>query len=393
MGQRTMRLIGASASVLLVLAGSALLGCAREDPPDPADVVTPEPFRVEIGFAGPLTGDGAEYGQGMKRAIDLAIKEANNSEEVRRAGYEFVVRAEDDMGDPQVAAEVAEALAEDSDVIGVVGHLDAECSLSAARVYEEAGMAMVTVSSAPELTDQELAVVNRIFTREDTQGAIAAHMLLDDLGLTRVAVIDDSTSYGLGLGDRFLEAFTSRGGEAVMRESIPAEEEVDFEALVARLEELTPQALYYAGTHTQGALVSKHVSEAELDIAIIGGHRILCDEYISLAEPENAEGDISTMPGLPLERQARGQDFQASFIAEYGSPPEVYDSYAYDATALFIQAVLDVGPDRESVAKAVREMTFDGVTGVTQFDERGENLNQAVSIFRVSEGEWAELAD
>ncbi len=392
MGHRAMRRAGASVLMLLVLFGSAPLGCSRDEVFEPRDVTTPEFTQVEIGFAGPLTGDNAEYGQGMKRAAELAIKEANNSEEVRAAGYEFALRAEDDMDDPQLAMSAARVLAEESRVIGVVGHLGGECSLLASRVYEEAGLAMVTVSSVPELTSQELSIVNRIFTRDDTEGEAAARMLVEDLGLARVAVVDDATPYGLRLSGWFFEALASHGGEAVLRESIPADE-FDPEELVTALEEAAPQAIYYAGAKAQGALISKHANEAGLDIPLVGGDSILTEEYISLAGPENAEGDMSTMPGLPLERQARGPDFYASYMAEYGSPPHVYDSYAYDAAALLIQAVLDVGPNRERVAKAIREMTFDGVTGVMHFDEHGDTLNQVVSVFKVTDGEWVELID
>ena len=41
---------------------------------------------VKIGFAAPLTGDNAVYGAGMKRAVELAIKEANASDEAKEAG-------------------------------------------------------------------------------------------------------------------------------------------------------------------------------------------------------------------------------------------------------------------------------------------------------------------
>jgi branched-chain amino acid transport system substrate-binding protein len=128
MGYRT-RKPGALALAILLLAGTALVGCGSNDAEEPSENGAVALTEVKIGFAAPLTGDNAVYGQGMKRAVELAFKEANNSEEVRAAGYEFVLRAEDDQGDPKQAVNVANLLAGDSDVLGVIGHFNSGCTI------------------------------------------------------------------------------------------------------------------------------------------------------------------------------------------------------------------------------------------------------------------------
>jgi branched-chain amino acid transport system substrate-binding protein len=392
MGHRTRR-AGALALATLMLAGTALAGCGSNDTEEPAGNGAPEGVKqVKIGFAAPLTGDNAVYGQGMKRAAELAFKEANNSEEVRAAGYEFVLRAEDDQGDPKQAVNVANLLAGDTAIIGVIGHFNSGCTIPASPVYEDAGMAMVTVSSNPQITAQGFAVVNRIVARDDAQGAFAARLVFEDFGYTRVAIVDDSTPYGQGLADEFVKTFESLDGDILAREAIQTRE-VDFSALVTRLKSLNPEAIYYAGAHTEGGLISKQMSEAGLDVPLIGGDIIFSDEFITIAGATNAEGDVATMLGLPLDQQARGQDFKAAYEAEYGANPEAYDSYAYDAAAIFVQAVLEAGPERAGVVEAVRGIVYDGVTGTTQFDENGDTLNQAISAYRVTGGAWEQIME
>jgi len=386
------RKAGALALATLMLAGTALVGCGSNGSEQPADNGAPERVKVKIGFAAPLTGDNAVYGQGMKRAVELAFKEANNSEEVRAAGYEFVLRAEDDQGDPKQAVNVANLLAGDTEVIGVIGHFNSGCTIPASPVYEDAGMAMITVSSNPQITAQGFAVVNRIVARDDAQGAFAARLVYEEFGYDRVAIVDDSTPYGQGLADEFVKTFEALNGTVLAREAIQTRE-VDFSALVTRLKSLDPQAVYYAGAHTEGALISKQMSEADFDVPLIGGDIIFSDEYITIAGAANAEGDVATMLGLPLDQQARGQDFKAAYEAEYGSSPEAYDSYAYDAAAIFVQAVLEAGPERAGVVNAVRNIVYDGVTGTTQFDENGDTLNQAISAYRVTNGAWEQIME
>lgn len=388
MSHKPRRIISALAATAL-LAALAAPGCASDN--EPADTTSGESevSQVKIGFAAPLTGDNAVYGQGMQRAVELAFKEANADQDVKAAGYEFILRAEDDQGDPKQAVNVANALAGDADVVGVVGHFNSGCSIPASTVYDKAGLAMISVSSNPELTAKGYKIVNRIVAKDDAQGAYAAELLFDKKGFKKVAVIDDSTQYGQGLAQEFVKAFTAKGGTILANEQVQSKQ-VDFSATVTKLKALAPDAVYYAGAHTEGALISKQMKEGGLNVPLVGGDIIFSDDYIAIAGAANAEGDIATILGLPLEQQPRGEDFKAAYEAEYGEAPQAYDSYAYDSAWIFVRAVMDAGPDRAALVDAVRAGNYDGVTGVTQFDENGDTTNQVISWYNVKGGEWVQ---
>ncbi len=385
-----------AAALLLAVAlmGSlGLTGCSSADEEaDDSDDAAANLTTVQIAFSAPLTGDYAVYGQGMKRAVQLAMDEANASDEVIAAGYEFVIRAEDDQGDPKQAVNVANLLVSDPGVVGVVGHFNSGCSIPASPVYQEAGMAMVSVSSNPAMTAQGFDVVNRIAAKDDAQGTFAADMLTELYGFDSVVVIDDSTQYGQGLADEFTKEFEALGGEILARESIQAKE-VDFQALVTKIKSMDPDAVYYAGGQTEGGLISKQAKESGLAVPVIGGDLIFSQEYIDVAGATNAEGDVATMLGLPLDQQPGGLEFEAAYEAAFDASPEAYDSYAYDSAWIFVKAVLEAGTDRADVAAAVRGITYEGITGVTQFDENGDTSNQAISAYQVVDGAWAQIVD
>ena len=345
---------------------------------------------IKIGFAAPLTGDNAIYGQGMKKAVQLAVEEANASEEVKKAGYTFDVHAEDDMGDPKQAVNVANLLASDLKVVGVVGHFNSGCSIPASPVYNEAKLAMVSVSSNPALTAQGLPNVDRVVAKDDAQGAAAGELVASKLGLKSVAVVDDSTPYGQGLAAQFISAFENKGGQVVAQEHINTGE-VDFGALSNRIKAKNPQAIYYAGALNQGALLSKQSKEAVLKVPLIGGDMLYAADYIKVATPALAEGDVATSLGLPLDQQPKGKEFAAKYQAKFGSKPEAYDSYAYDAAWSIINAIIKVGPKRDAVMKAVRDGNLDGVTGVVAFDKNGDNKQQIISEYKVVGGVWKQM--
>jgi len=383
-------------AVLMLLAAGALGGCAKDDTPKAADATT----TVKIGFAAPLTGDNAVYGQGMQRAVQMAVEEANVSKEAKDFGYTFVVASQDDQGDPKQAVNVANLLVSDPGVVAVAGHFNSGCSIPASPIYNTAGMAMVSVSTNPQLTAQGFDVVNRIVARDDAQGAFAAELVYDTLGLTKVAVLDDSTPYGAGLASEFAKVFAEKGGTIVLSEKVQAKE-VDFKALATRLKSAAPQAIYYGGAHTEGALISKQAKESDLKVPIIGGDMLFSAEYVEIARAENAEGDLCTSLGLPLDQQPKGAEFKAAYKKKFGVDPEAYDSYAYDSAWVIIRGALAAAatssmspppaPDRALVAKSIRSIRYDGVTGTTAFDENGDTTNQAISAYKVTSGEWKQL--
>lgn len=388
MSKLSTRAIALLAAMMLLAAG-ALGGCAKEDTPEPSGGA--QAATVKIGFAAPLTGDNALYGQGMQRAVQMAIEEANATEEAKDAGFTFVIASQDDQGDPKQAVNVANLLVSDTGVVAVAGHFNSGCSIPASPIYNTADMAMVSVSTNPQLTAQGFDIVNRIVARDDAQGAFAAELVYDTLGLTTVAVLDDSTPYGAGLASEFAKVFAEKGGTIVLSEKVQAKE-VDFKALATRLKSAAPQAIYYGGAHTEGALISKQAKESDLKVPVIGGDMLFSAEYVEIARAENAEGDLCTSLGLPLDQQPKGTEFKAAYNKKFGVDPEAYDSYAYDSAWVIIRGVLAAGStDRGEVAKAIRAISYDGVTGTTAFDENGDTTNQAISAYKVTGGQWKQL--
>jgi len=378
-----------TAAAVAVLAVALLTGCSKQD-----DGMTRREEKnletVKIGFAAPLTGDNAIYGQGMKRAVELAMEEVNASAEATAAGFVFELRAEDDMGDPKQAVNVANLLASDKGVIGVVGHFNSGCSIPASPVYNTSNMAMVSVSSNPALTAQGLPNVNRVVAKDDAQGAAAGELVAGTLGLKSVALVDDSTPYGQGLAAQFTKAYEAKGGKIVAAEQVQSAD-VDFNALVSRVKSKSPQAIYWAGALNQGGLLSKQSKEAGLEVPLIGGDMIFSPDFIKIAGEANAEGDIATSLGLPLEQQPKGKEFAAAYKAKFGEDPQAYDSYAYDAAKIIMNAVIKAGNDRAAVMAAVRAGTLDGVTGVVSFDENGDNKQQIISKYKVTDAAWKQL--
>jgi branched-chain amino acid transport system substrate-binding protein len=147
-----------------------------------------------------------------------------------RTGLNIEVVEGDTEINPDVGKVVAEQFAADPDIYAVVGPAGSQVCESTQPVFEEAGLAHVTPScTRTDLTEPGTPTFFRpIPTDADQSKTIAEHML-DTLGVTSVYIVDDQSSYAVGLGDELTDLLED-GGATVERASV-TQDETDFSSL------------------------------------------------------------------------------------------------------------------------------------------------------------------
>lgn len=363
---------------LLVMCVCFLANCQR----------TPESKEkiVKIALVAPLTGDIAAMGQGMKNGATLAIEEANEQKIVK--GVRFELLALDDRADPKEAVNVANQIVSDRNIYGVVGHLNSGCSIPASTVYNRHNLVMISPASTnPKLTLQGFKNVFRTCTTDDVQGGYAAEVIHKDMKIKQVAIIHDKTPYGQGLAEEFKKTFEKLGGKVLCFEGISLGDR-DFKALLIKVKGLNPEMIYFGGMYQEAGLISKQAKELTLSVPIVGGDGIFSNEYIKIAG-KSSEGDLATMVGLPPEKLIRAKEFIKKYKERF---PQIdmqpYDSYTYDTTQIIIEVVKSTKLDKEKMIEYVRNITYQGIIGKTQFDEKGDTLNKTITFYHVKNGQW-----
>ena len=103
----------------------------------------------------------------------------------------FVLDAEDDQADPRVGSQVAQKMV-DAKVAGVVGHFNSGTTIPASRIYNTAGIPMVSPTATnPTLTSQGFGNVFRVVNSDAQMGQLAGHSAVEALKGKSIAVIDD----------------------------------------------------------------------------------------------------------------------------------------------------------------------------------------------------------
>lgn len=338
---------------------------------------------VKIALVCPLTGDIAAMGQGMKNGATLAIEEANQTSK----DVQFELLALDDRADPKEAVNVANQIVSDKDVVGVVGHLNSGCSIPASSVYNRHNLVMISPASTnPKLTLQGFKNVFRLCSTDDVQGSFAADFIYKK-ALKQVAVIHDKTPYGQGLAEEFQKTFQNHGGKVLCFEGINLGDR-DFKALLIKIKAMNPQLIYFGGMYQEGGLISKQAKEMGLNIPLVGGDGIYTGEYIKIAG-KSSEGDMATMIGLPPDKLPKAKDFIEKYKIKFPKiDMQPYDPYTYDTTNIIIEAVKNVGTDKDKMIDYIKKLEYKGIIGVTKFDEKGDTLNKEISCYQVKGGKW-----
>lgn len=342
---------------------------------------------IRIGLAGPME---ASYGRSVREGAELAITHANSAGGVSGGRHvELVVR--DDEADPARAIDVATEMVEDPSIVAVVGHVNSGTTHAASRIYNRAGRELLEIS--PTATSVELTGAGewtfRVCATDLRHGPALAEWARE-LGHGRAAVLYANDAYGRGMLSSFASAFQNAGGTIVSGDPY-------LSALIDSVDLLRPyldralarrvDVLMIAGELDVGLPALQLARSMGFTGPLMGGDGLLGLEE----EAPNATSVYISTGFLPDQPGEAAQRFVAAYRDRYGTLPTGDAALAYDATSLVLQAIDEVGDDREAVRDYVAQIgqgrpPFQGVTGTIAFDENGDVVNKEVAVGTIQDG-------
>lgn len=345
---------------------------------------------IRIGSVAPLTGPQAHLGKDNENGVRLAIDEINAGGLVldgRKVRLELI--SEDDHAEPKTATIVAQKLV-DRGVKAVIGHLNSGTTIPASKIYHDAGIPQISPSAtAVAYTAQGYKTAFRVMTNDEQQGKVLGQYAAKTLGARRIAVIDDRTAYGQGLADEFEKAARAAGAEIVARE-FTNDRATDFAAILTNIKAKAPELVFFGGMDPQAGPMAKQMKRLGLTAQLLGGDGVQNANFIKLAASD-AEGVIASSPGLPIDSMPGGAEFRANFEAKYGAI-QVYAPYAYDAVYVLVAAMIRANSaDSAKILAELPKTDHNGVTGPIRFDDKGDTLGGAVTLYQVRGGTWQVL--
>jgi len=328
---------------------------------------------VIIGVAGPMTGANAWPGEQMQRGAELAVADVNADGGI--LGQQIRLLTADDFCDPDQGVAAARKLV-DEGAIFVAGHYCSGASIPASKIYEEAGVLMISpASSNPHLTDIGRKNVFRVIIRDDADGVMDGNYLADNWKGSQIAILHDNTVFGKGLADSTRDQLRKRGvTEAIYRAFEPGRS--DYSDEIVDLQNNNIDVMYVGGYQTEMGLMIRAARDRGYNVQLITGSGVLATEEYGLIAGSAAEGTLFTsFPDPRLNPNAA--EVIERFRAD-GFDPEGYTLLTYAAIQTWAQAVEKSGSlELQPVTEALHEHEFKTVLGPIAFDAKGDITTQS----------------
>jgi branched-chain amino acid transport system substrate-binding protein len=344
---------------------------------------------IRIGYSGPLSGDGAAWGQQEKIALEIAEEAINKAGGV--LGKPIKVIKYDDRGDKVEVVNTVKRLITQDKVVAVITHNYSSCSLAAAPVVEEYKVPAVTnMATHPTVTVPEPGKVRPYYFRATfttvVEGGALANFV-SEKGYKNAAVIYDlSQDYSMGLKEGFVNKFKSLGGTIVAEESIKGGEE-DFRAVLTSIQAKNPDVIVLTTFYKEGALIVKQARELEIETQFAGGAGLESDVLAQLGG-KAVEGMYIITHFTPEDPRPLVQEFREAFKAKANLEPDANGATARDSLYIIIDAIQRANSaDPEAIRDALEETSnLEGATGTITIDPATHNPDMDTVATVVKDG-------
>ncbi|MBU6228329.1 MAG: ABC transporter substrate-binding protein [Cyanobacteria bacterium REEB459] len=333
---------------------------------------------AQIGNSSPLKiavsipiGTNINVAQEILRGVAQAQHEVNQQGGLKGQGLQ--VQIANDDNNPEIARQVAQALAGNGNILAVVGHNASNASLAAAPVYQQAGLVMVTPTSFANLLSNFGSYIFRTVPNIRSMAAPLAAYIVQEKRLKTIAICYDSLSPDTAsFRDEFVATLVRLGGQQ-------ADTICDF-----------------AAPSFNPALAMNEIRGSQADVVLLAPHIDRINQAIALAQANQS--------GLPLygtttlytiqTLQQGGQAINGLVLPVPWLPTEPFTSNArqlwkgsvnwrtasaYDATQAVI-AGLQQNTSRNGLQAVLRDPSFSavGASGKVQFLATGDRIGEII---------------
>lgn len=359
-----LRMALATAALSLGLAGGAV-----------ADSVT-------FGVQAPITGQYANEGQGILKAVNLIAKQLNADGGL--LGKEVKVVSCDDEGKATQAALCGRDLA-NQEVFAVIGSYTSGATAASQPVLARANILQTSDGTAEQLTQKGYNLFFRNAPPNSAEAEFTGNYLVNVKQYERIAVIKDHSSFAQGLGEATAAAIEKQGGNIIFDGFITAGTQ-DYRSILTKIKSKNPDVIYFSGYYSDGGLIRAQQDSLGIDADFVGGD---ANQNVKFAKIAGSAAEGSVIINVPAPANLpypEAKQFLKDYKAAYGeSPPSIFTLTNTDGMRAIVKAVQETKSfDPDVVAEYLHNLRdFPGFTGPLGFDEQGERLGSAFQAFEI----------
>jgi branched-chain amino acid transport system substrate-binding protein len=370
---------------LAIFASAAIVGAAA---------MTANADTIKIGAPIPQTGPFASDGGVMEKAIKLAVEDLNKAGGVLGRQVEVTFFDIGDLSPDKLQAAAANLIDRGKSDFIVTGYggfgpdIPAFCPQGVPFMHNDAFTSVVDMMNSMGCTS--------IFNASDVEAAYGKVMfdqimaLGHDFPNKKLAIVHGPYEWEAGLTKAMADAATAQGWEVVVNEEVPYES-VQWQGILSKIRDADPALVHIevldAGlTYT---FLQQYFDSPVKGALVNAGYAASVPAFGEVI----AQGKVEGVLGMTLSAQlpgAEGDAFIKRWQAAYNeTPPWSLAAQLYDEVNMWAVAVKTAGSasDHKAVVKALKEMSFKGLTGTLKFDDRFKiptsDASQPAYLFQV----------
>jgi branched-chain amino acid transport system substrate-binding protein len=334
--------------------------------------------RVRVGVAAPITGPAASLGQQQLSWARYFVTRWNRFHRLKVQ----IVQGDTQLPDTAAALRVANQLAGNAQILGVVGPAGSQEVVVSSPPFRSRGVGFVS-GSATRTTLTREAVRRGFFFRVVPPDAIQAQSVANYMTRTlragNVFIIDDQETYSVGLSDEVQRILRARG-VTVTRDSV-SQQTTDFSSTVAKIGSGVDVVYIPWQISSRAQLFGQQMREQGKRATLFGSD--------GLFDPDNFKIAGAYVSFFPV---ARTSPLITQYRNTHGGDPDYFGAPTYAATQVVVNAVdracRDGRATRAEVRTQIRRTDIAARASVLglriRFDANGDIRGGRFGIFRIA---------
>jgi len=355
---------------------------------------------VKIGCLVPLTGKGAEWGQGAKPSIEIAVDEINAKGGV--GGVKLEVICYDDQTLEAEALKAMSRLVDRDKVLAVVGPCFSGPFETIAPQLDERFKTPIDsyCSAKPGLSEMSKWAFRNTLT-SDKQLKPVVEAWLKDHKIKKVVIIYDAEdAVSKGEGAAVLPALLKAHNVEILDSLTYRTKDTDYSAQVTKAKSLGAEGIALGSCYQNAAAIAKEMAKQGLNVPIIGGACAGAPGYIEIAG-KAAEGTYMSTAAWLDDPRPEVQEYVKKIRAKMNTLPPYSGPRSYDIVYSFKYCLeksgatnkpADLDKDRDRMRECLGTLkNFPGVAGPITMDEKRDGTG-ITAILKVVNGKYENIA-
>ena len=354
---------------------------------------------VKIGCLVPLTGKGAEWGQGAKPSIEMAVEEINAKGGV--GGVPLEVICYDDQTLEAEALKAMSRLVDRDKVIAVIGPCFSGPFETIAPQLDDRFKTPIDsyCSAKPGLSAMSKWAFRNTLT-SDKQLKPVVDAWLAEYKIKKVVIIydaEDAVSKGEGAG--VLPALFKAHNVEILDSLTYRTKDTDYSAQVTKAKSLGAEGVALGSCYQNAAAIAKEMAKQGLSVPIIGGACAGAPGYIEIAG-KAAEGTYMSTAAWLEDPRPEVQAYVKKIKAKVNALPPYSGPRSYDIVYSFKYCLeksgvtnkpAELDQDRDKMRQCLGTLKdFPGVAGPITMDANRDGTG-ITAILKVVNGKYVNV--